>query len=68
MGKKAVRKIYDRNGKMSLIAEFDSEGDVRKILSKTRNLTGSKISIERDLYEERQMDKKVLLQLKRAAK
>lgn len=62
---KGARKIYDRNGKMGVIAEFDSEGAVRSILSKTKNLAGSNVSVEKDLNSDRQQDKKALLQLKK---
>lgn len=50
---------------MGVVAEFDSEDTVAKILTNSRKLAGSSISMERDLNAERQTDKKVLLQLKR---
>lgn len=62
---KGARKIYDRNGKMGVIAEFGSELVVESVLKKTRALTGTPISIERDLNSDRQNDKKVMIQLKK---
>ena len=62
---KAARKLYDRNGRMGVIVEMDSERMVDTVLKSTRNLAGTAISIERDINSDRQEDKKVLLQLKK---
>lgn len=62
---KSVRKIFDRNSKMGVIAELDSEEEVYQILRNTNKLTGSQISIEKDLNNVKQEQKKVMLQLKK---
>lgn len=64
---RSVKKIYDKNNKMGIIAELNSEEEVHEILKRTRKLNGSQsqISIEKDLNSERQINKKVMLQLKK---
>lgn len=62
---KSSKKIYDRNGKMGVLVELDSESEVHSILHKSRNLAGSSISIEKDISKYRQEDKRVMIQLKR---
>lgn len=61
----SVKKIYDRNNKMGIVAELQSEDEVFEVLKNTRNLAGSQVSIERDLNSEKQLQKKVMLQLKK---
>lgn len=65
---KSTRKIFERDGKMTALTEFDSTQSVEKVLQKAKNLAGSKIFIERDLNVDRQQDKKVMLQLKKEIK
>lgn len=62
---KSTRKLFDRNGKMGVIAELDDEYDVMEVFKSTRNLAGTRISIERDLNRRRQEFKKKLLVLRR---
>lgn len=61
---RSARKIYERGDKMSVIAEFESEEMVERLIRKTGSLAGTTMSIERDLNSERLQDKKVLIQLK----
>ncbi|XP_073824695.1 uncharacterized protein [Musca autumnalis] len=49
---------------MGAIAEIQSEVMVSTIFKNAKNLTGTGIKIERDLSDERQQDRKVLMQLK----
>lgn len=62
---KSTKKIYSRNGKMGVVAEFNSEDAVWKVLHNSRKLAHSSIMMERDLNTDRQQDKRVLLQLKK---
>lgn len=62
---RSVKKIYDRNNKMGIVAELNSEEEVLEVLKNSRKLAGSQISIERDLNSEKQLQKKVMLQLKK---
>lgn len=63
---RSVKRIYDKNNKMGVIAELNSEEEVYEILKNTRKLTGTQISIEKDLNSEKQIHKKVMLQLKKS--
>lgn len=65
---KSTRKLFERDGKMTVLAEFDSSRSVQHVLQNARKLAGSKIYIEKDLNLERQHDKKVMLQLKKEIK
>lgn len=65
---KSTRKLFERDGKMTVLTEFDSTQSVQKVLQKAKNLAGSKIFIEKDLNVDRQQDKKVMLQLKKEIK
>lgn len=60
-----IRKLYENEGKMSVIVELNSERMVQEIFKHTGNLKDTGISIECDLGSERLKDKKVLLQLKK---
>lgn len=62
---RSTRKIFDRNNKMGVIAELDTEEEVYKVLRTTNKLAGTQISIEKDLNSNKQEQKKVMLQLKR---
>lgn len=62
---KSTKKIFDRDGKMAVIAEFDSDDMIGDILRATRELHGTTISIEKDLSKYRQEQKKAMMQLKR---
>lgn len=61
----AVRKIFDKNEKMSVVVEFESSQSVEEVLKNTRKLAGSSISVERDLIPRKQQDKKAFLILKK---
>lgn len=63
MAIRSCRKLFDRNGKMAVIVEFENESYIREIFKNTKNLAGSSISVERDLNSERQEKKKVMLKL-----
>lgn len=62
---RSVKKIYDKNGKMGVVAELDTESDVYFMLNNTRNLARTVISMEKDLSSSRREDKRVMMQLKR---
>lgn len=62
---RSVKKMFDRNNKMGVIAELNSEEEVYEILRNTKKLSGSQISIEKDLNSVKQEQKKVMLQLKK---
>lgn len=62
----STRKLFERNGKIGVVAEFGSVEMVRDILKHANNLTGSNIILERDLTIEKQTDKRVMLELKRS--
>ena len=49
---------------MNVVAEFNSENAVRDILRHTKNLQGTRISVEYDLNEARQFNRKVMKELK----
>ena len=61
----SARKVFERNGKMSVAAEFESTADVAKIFQNTKKLTGTAIQIERDLMPLKQEKKKIFLHLKK---
>ncbi|KAL5289625.1 hypothetical protein ACFFRR_009593 [Megaselia abdita] len=56
---RSMRNIFDRNNKMGLIAELNS------VLKRASRLAKTKISVEKDLNSEKQIQKKVMLQLKK---
>ena len=62
---RSSRKIFDRNGTMGVVIELDGEAQVQEVLKHTKNLAGTKISVEKDLNSDRQEYKKVMLQLRR---
>lgn len=62
---KSVKRLSNWNGKMSVVAELDSEEAVQDLFKNTRNLAGTTISVERDLNMVKKEQKKVMLQLKR---
>lgn len=59
------RKLFDRNGRMAVIAEVENGAQIVEIFKHAKNLAGSSISVERDLNTDRQQQKKVMLALKR---
>lgn len=62
---KSTRKLYERDGKMSVLVEMDSDQSVQDILRNSKKLAGTSIYIEKDLSADKQTNKKVMLQLKK---
>lgn len=62
---RSTRKLYEKNGKMAIIAEFESAEIVEEIFKRTRNLAGTPIILERDLNSIKQQNKKTMLQLRK---
>ena len=60
-----AKKIFEREGKMTALAKLDSEETVETILENSKKLAESDIYIERDLSQEKRLDKKVMLELKK---
>ncbi|KAI8129277.1 hypothetical protein CVS40_1345 [Lucilia cuprina] len=58
------KKIFEKNNKMTVMIELKSVEMVTEIFKHVKNLKGKPIYIERDLCQERQIDKKIMLQLK----
>lgn len=61
----STRKLFEKDDKLGVIAEFSSMETVKEIFSKTKDLAGTKIMIERDLTSEKQQDKHVMMELKK---
>lgn len=62
---KSTKKLNERDGKVMLLAELDSEQSTIDVLKNTKKLAGTDIYIERDLNVDRQKDKKAMLRLKK---
>lgn len=62
---KSVRKVFEKNGKMSVIVEFDSNSSIAEVFKNTKKLSGTDISIERDMLPTKQLKKRVSLLLKK---
>lgn len=60
-----ARKVYEKDGKMSVIVEFESTHSIHDVFKNTKKLAGTTISIERDLMPTKQLKKKVCLLLKK---
>lgn len=60
-----TKKIFERNGKMTVLVELRSEAMVSEIFKYTKNLRGTSIYVERDLSNERQKNKKIMIQLRK---
>lgn len=60
-----ARIIFERNGKMGVIAELATDENADDVLKNTKKLAGSSISVEKDLSADRQRNKKVMLQLRK---
>lgn len=61
----STRKIYEKDGKMGVVAEFRSEDMIAEVFKNTKKLAGTSISIEADLNEEKREQKRVLLLLRK---
>lgn len=64
----STRKMYEKDGKIGVVAEFSSGEMVKEVFQNTKNLAGSKIIVERDLTHEKQQDKRVMLEIKKKLK
>lgn len=64
-GIKSTKKLFEKEGKMTVLVEFQSNDNVEDVLKKTPELKGTAIYIERDIDSEKQQNKVVLLQLKK---
>lgn len=62
---KSAKKLTERNGKITVLAELDSEQSTYVVLNNTKELKGTNIYIERDLNVDRQKDKRAMLRLKK---
>lgn len=62
---KKVIKLSERNGRWTLLVNFDDNKSVGAVLGNVKNLKGSNIYVERDLGEERRQNQKILLKLKK---
>jgi len=64
----SARKIFEKDGKMSVVAELQSEEIVAEVFKNMKKLEDTDYSVERDLSKERQLNKKILLKLKKDLK
>lgn len=62
---KSARILAKSNYYHTIIAEFDSEETVLQILRSTKNLAGTKLSVDRDLNPRRQRNKTAMLMIRR---
>lgn len=60
-----VRKIFDRDDKMTVVVELGSYQELVNVLKNTGKLAGSSISVQRDLIPKKQQQKKAFLILKK---
>lgn len=64
----AARKIFEKNGEMAVVADLQSEEMVAEVFKNVKKLAKTTYSVERDISKERQLDKKVLLKIKKDLK
>lgn len=62
---RSARKIFENNGKMTVIVEMETAISIQDVLKNTRKLAGTDIYIERDIIPKKQQMKKVSLLLKK---
>lgn len=62
---KEAKKIFQRDGKMSALAELSDESMVSTILRNSSKLKGTTISVDRDLTRDARQKKSAMLTLKR---
>lgn len=60
----SARVLFTNNDKISVIAEMGTDGMAEQIFKNLKLLAGSRIKVERDLTEERQLDRKILMALR----
>jgi len=59
-----VRKLNERDGKMMVLVECESQGEAENILKNGHKLRGSQVFLDKDLTLEKQANKMALLELK----
>lgn len=60
-----TRKMFEKDGKMTVMVELKSVKMVSEVFKNAKNLAGSSVYIDRELSSERQQDKKIMLQMKK---
>lgn len=65
---KNVRKLYETDAKVCGVAEFLTEEMAVNVLKNSKKLAGTSIFVDKDLCEEKQQNKKVMLKLKKHLK
>lgn len=60
----AARVLFTKDDKICVVAEMQTEQMATNIFKNLKSLAGSTIKVEKDLSEDRQQDRKVLMQLK----
>lgn len=61
----SARTIFERNGKVGVAVEFQTEENVFSIFRNVKKIANTTITIERNLTSDKQLDKRVLLKLKK---
>lgn len=61
-----ANKLFEKDGKMTVMVEMRSAGMVVEVLKRTKKLAGTSIFIDRNLSMERQQDKKIMLELRKS--
>jgi len=59
-----VRKLHERDGKMMVLVECESQEEAENILKNGHKLRGSQVFLDKDLTLEKQANKMALLELK----
>jgi len=59
-----VRKLNERDGKMMVLVECESQGEAENILKNGHKLRGSQVFLDKDFTLEKQANKMALLELK----
>jgi len=59
-----VRKLNERDGKIMVLVECESQGEAENILKNGHKLVGSQVFLDKDLTLEKQANKMALLELK----
>jgi len=60
-----VRKLHERDGKMMVLVECESQEEAENILKNGHKLRGSQVFLDKDLTLEKQANKMALLELKK---
>jgi len=59
-----VRKLNERDGKMMVLVECESQGEAENILKNGHKLRESQVFLDKDLTLKKQANKMALLELK----